>query len=328
MSIALGLLSACCVATAAACAAAPAPAGPGHSAAGEQVGVEIENCGNSWTLPGPPESVVVTKNTTPFTLAQLGVLNKVTAKAGVFPQEYYPAEVNAQLAAIPTLSDKLDGGGHLQISRESILEKDPDLVTGFSDTINDRTLAAAGIPVVDEPSLCGSAARPSTFEDVYSHVDLYAQIFEVEDNAARVNEKLRQRVQAQVAHPAGGNRSVAVLYPSPGGTTVYAYGGYSMSAALTSAAGLRDVFENEHKRVFEVSAEELIASEPEVIVAAYSEGSPAQAAERVRAMAGTRAIPAIEENRVIPMLLNRLDPPTPLAVDGLEELNGELAVRS
>ena len=324
----VALLVGCGLSTVVGCAVAPDPADQNSSLEPASAGTKIENCGNSWNIDGPPTSVVVTKNTTPLTLDRLGVLDKVAAKAGVFPPEYYSADLNSKLARIPTLSDKLDAGGHLQISRESILEKNPDLVTGFTDTVNDQTLAAAGIPVVDEPSLCGSTARATTFEDVYAHVDFYAEIFGVQAKAAEFNAQLRQRVQEQQAHPAGRGRSVAVVYPSSGGTTVYAYGGYSLSAAVTSAAGLRDAFEKEPKRVFEVSAEELIAADPDIIVAAYSQGQASQAADRVRAIGGARSITAIKENQVIPMLLNQLDPPTPLAVDGLEELNRELAVRS
>lgn len=291
------------------------------SIAGTGEAITVENCGNTWTFPHAPERVAVLKNTVPLTLSNLGVLDRVTTRAGQFPADYYPASVNQQLEKIPSLTDRLDAGGHLQVSREAMMQADADLVIGITDTVNPHTMQSLGKAVIEEPSLCGSPTQHPSWDAVFEHVNLYGKLFNVADRADSYNAQLRQRITQLESDAAGEGRSVAVVFPSVGGGPLYAYGSESMATQVASSAGLRSVFSDTKKRVFEVSAEEMIASDPDVIVVLHSRGDGRAEVEELESMNGVGTMRAVRNNQVHPVLLNKFDPPTPLAVDGLGELN-------
>lgn len=291
------------------------------SIAGTGEAITVENCGNTWTFPHAPERVAVLKNTVPLTLSNLGVLDRVTTRAGQFPADYYPASVNQQLKKIPSLTDRLDAGGHLQISRETMMQADADLVIGITDTVNPHTMQSLGKAVIEEPSLCGSPTQHPNWDAVFEHVNLYGKLFNVADRADSYNAQLRQRITQLESDAAGEGRSVAVVFPSVGGGPLYAYGSESMATQVASSAGLQSVFFDTKKRVFEVSAEEMIASDPDVIVVLHSQGDGRAEVEELESMNGVGTMRAVRNNQVHPVLLNKFDPPTPLAVDGLGELN-------
>ncbi len=296
------------------------------TAAASSAALTISNCGNEWSFATSPQRVVVMKNTTPATLEALGVLDRVVAKAGVFPAGYYSDAVNDQLATIPSLSEDINASGHLQISREDVLAQSPDLVVGFNDTVNVQTMG--DIPIVDEPALCGEATRKAQFDDIYEHVNFYGTIFDRQEQAQAYNAELEKRIEQAQRTSNGQGRTVAILWPSIGGGALYAYGSYSMSTTVAEQAGLKPIFGQEQDRVFEVSTEQVIAAHPDVIIALHStdEDNEAQrAVEEIKKINGAADIPAVKNDAIIPMLFNRMDPPTPLAVDGLEELNAALA---
>jgi iron complex transport system substrate-binding protein len=63
------------------------------------------------------------------------------------------------------------------------------------------------------------------------------------------------------------------------------------------------------------------------VIALYSggdSGNEQQITDAVNALPGIDTTTAGREHNVLPMLLNYADPPTPLAVDGLEKLNDYL----
>ncbi len=318
-----GVLAAiCATALATGCATDATRTAAPAAESGSAGAIDIANCGNEWSMQQRPQRVVVMKNTTPATLDALGVLDRVVAKAGAFPEGYYDAELNAKLTTLPSLSDQLDAGGHLQISREDVLAQAPDLVVGFNDTVNPQTMRSTGTVVVDEPALCGETARAVDFDDVYRHVDFYGEIFGQPDRARALNAQLRERLE--LVEPRGGGRRAVILYPSIGGGPMYAYGQYSMATTVASAAGLDTAFADTPERVFEVSSEQILAADPEVIIVVHSADDADAALQAVRQLPGLEATPAARDGKLIPMLLNQLDPPTPLAVDGLEALNGQL----
>ena len=283
--------------------------------------ISVENCGDTITFDAAPERVTLLDNPAVATLAALGVLDRVTAKAGLYPTEYYSDDVAAQLDEIPTLTDQVDATGHLQISRENVVETTPDLVIGSSDTVNRQTLGANGAPLLDEPAFCGSLTGEVSFEDVYDQVELYGTVFEKEDQAEAYIAELKERVAAvSEAIPADEERTVAVLFPTPGSSATYAYGTGSMSYPLVDVAGLDNVFGDEDERVFEVTAEELINRNPDVIITLHTDSNVDAIVKAVQDLPGAGALEAVQNDMIYPMLLSFAEPPSPLTVDGLEQL--------
>ena len=283
--------------------------------------ISVDNCGDTVTFAGVPQRVTLLDNPAVSTLAALGVLDRVTAKAGLYPTEYYNEDVALQLDEIPTLTDQVDATGHLQIAREAVVATTPDLVIGSSDTVNRQTLKPNGIPLLDEPAFCGSLDGEVTFDDVWNQVELYGTVFGKEDAATEYITVLEDRVEAVVkAVPDEEDRTVAVLFPTPGSPVTYAYGTGSMSHPLVTAAGLENVFAGENERVFEVTAEELINRDPDIIIALHTDNNADAILAAVRELPGAQALTAVRNNTIHPMLLSYAEPPSPLTIDGLEKL--------
>lgn len=278
----------------------------------------VENCGNTWDFDTVPQRVVVQDVSAVQTLAELGVLDSVVAKAGYFPDTYFDDETFQQVDAIPTLTDRLGEAGHLEITKEAVLAQEPDLIVGFSPTVRDTTVN--NIPIINEPGFCGEV-HDASFNDVYDHIDLYADIFQEQERGEEYKAELQSRIDALDVN-AGQGRSVAVLYPAVKGSTVYAYGTDSMSNAVVSAVGLDNVFGKESERVFEISAEQLAAANPDVIVLLNSGEDDLES--YVTSLPGATSITAVQDEKIIPLELAFAEPPTPFAVDGAERLEQAL----
>ena len=100
----------------------------------------------------------------------------------------------------------------------------------------------------------------------------------------------------------------------------YAYGTRSMAHPQLEAAGFTNVFADVDERVFEVSREELIGRNPDVLILLYSDGEPAAVKEAVTSMAGADAITAVANDDILVQLFNFTEPPSPLSLDGLERI--------
>ncbi|UMG93954.1 ABC transporter substrate-binding protein [Nocardioides sp. TF02-7] len=280
----------------------------------------VRNCGADVTFPAPPERVVLLKSAAVPFLAQLGVLDRVTARAGEYPRDYYDDATWAQLEQVPALTGETDTSGHLQISKEVVIGEEPDLVLGEVDNLSRSTLDSVGIPLLEEPAMCAEGVDEPGFDDVYAQLELYGEVFDREDEAAAAVEELEREVDALTAAPAGERRTAAVLYPTVGGGVTYAYGNRSMAHPLLEAAGFDNVFGDTGERVFEVTSEELLGRDPDVLVLLHSTGDPADVVDAVTSLPGVEDLSALRDDAVLPLLFNYVEPPTPLSVEGLARL--------
>jgi len=283
--------------------------------------VTVTNCGADVTFDAAPERVVLLKSAAVPFLHELGVMDRVTARAGQYPSEYYDDETLTELDAVPLLTDRTDTSGHLQISPEVVIGQEPDLVLGEVDNLDRATLAAVGIPLLEEPALCETGSRQPGFDDIYAQMEQYGEVFDRSEEAARAVERLRER-QAAVERGAGAGtgRTAAVLYPTVGGGVTYAYGTGSMAHPQLQAAGLENVFGDVRERVFEVSVEELLGRDPDVLVLLHSDGDPAAVEQAVTGLPGAEDLTAVREGAVMTQLFNFTEPPTPLSIEGTERI--------
>lgn len=284
--------------------------------------VTVENCGTNVTFDSPPERLLLLKSASVPALKSLDVLNRVVARGGAFPNEYYDSQTQEQLDKIPELSDELEASGHLQISKEVVLSQQPDLVLGEVDNLDRATLSDAGISLIEENTLCktGAPEHPS-FDDVYSQLSLYGTIFQKEDKAKEEIDKLKKRVNdAENKVKNKKTRTAAVLYPTVGGGTTYAYGTKSMAEPQLEAAGFKNVFDDVDQRVFEITPEELVKRNPDVLIMLHSEGDPQKVKEAVTSLPGADSLTALKNGDTMVQLMNFTEPATPLTVDGLENI--------
>ncbi|MDG4764854.1 ABC transporter substrate-binding protein [Solwaraspora sp. WMMD406] len=303
------------------CGGASAGGDSATTAADEGYPVTVTNCGVDVTFDAAPERVVLLKSAAVPYLHALGVLDRVTARAGQYPAEYYDEATLAELDRIPLLTDKTDTSGHLQISKEVVISQQPDLVLGEVDNLSRDTLSAVDIPLLEEPAMCpGTTAVPS-FDDIYAQMRTYGEVFGRPDEAEAAVAALEERM-AQVEQQAGvaSGRTAAVLYPTVGGGVTYAYGTASMAHPQLEAAGFRNVFDDVPERVFEVTVEELLGRDPDVLILLYSDGDPAAVEQGLTGLPGAENLTAVRNGDVMTQLFNFTEPPTPLSIDGLERI--------
>ncbi|MDY6051204.1 MAG: ABC transporter substrate-binding protein [Rothia sp. (in: high G+C Gram-positive bacteria)] len=285
----------------------------------------IENCSTSITIDHKLERVALLEPASATALAQLGVLDRVVARAGAYPDEYYSPQVRSQIAEIPNYTQDLDPTGHVQISIDKILSDQPDSVfLGEVENITPESLVEMNIPVIQEPAMCRTGAPESqSYQSVYDQVSMYGKIFGVEDKAEQINSELAQRVKAAeetVEQSGRQGRTAAVLYPTVGGGTIYAYGTRSMADPQLTAAGFINVFADTDQRVFEVTPEELIARNPDVLILLHTDGQAQPVEDALRSMPGASSITAVKDDNIMVHLMNFTEPATPLSVTGLENI--------
>ncbi|SCF00167.1 iron complex transport system substrate-binding protein [Micromonospora viridifaciens] len=310
MSAAVLLAAACGDGT----GAEPAAAGKGYP-------VTVNNCGVDVTFDAAPQRVVLLKSAAVPYLHALGVMDRVTARAGQYPKEYYDGATRTELDRIPLLTDKTDTSGHLQISKEAVISQQPDLVLGEVDNLSRDALSAVDIPLLEEPALCPGSTTAPTFDDIYAQLQTYGKVFgrTAEAEAAVTALKGRMTTIQADAGPSSA-RTAAVLYPTVGGGTTYAYGTASMAHPQLEAAGFRNVFGDVQERVFEVSVEELLGRNPDVLILLYSDGDPKAVEQGLTGLPGAEKLKAVRNGDVMTQLFNFTEPPTPLSIDGLERI--------
>ncbi len=294
-----------------------------EAAAVESAGypLTIMNCGKEVVLDAPPERVVLLDSSPVTFLHLLDVMDRVVARAGTYPSEYYDAETQAEIDRVPLLTDKLDTSGHLQISQEVVMAQKPDLILGTAEGMNRETLAASGIPLLEEPSFCPEPPEDAAFADIGDQMETYARAFGIEERGLELAQELDDRVQEISATvPDGETRTAAVLYPTVGGGVTYAYGTGSMAHPQLEAAGFTNVFADEDQRVFEVSREELIGRDPDVLILLHTAGDPAEIASAITSLTGVQSMTAVANDDIMVQLFNFTEPASPLSIAGLENI--------
>lgn len=285
--------------------------------------LELANCEATLTFDAPPQRIVLLESAPVTTLDGIGVLDRVVARAGVFPPGYYDEELDARVEEIPTLSDDIDASGHLQISQEMVIAQTPDIVFGLPDGVTREAMADAGAQVVVQDIYCGTDDERASFETLYSTIATYDRIFDHAQEAEDLTAALTDRVTA-VSESAEALRTTtaAVLYPSLGGGPLYTYGAGSMVTAQLDALGIENVFADTAERVFEISSEPLLAADPDVLIVLYQgEGDGSDVTAEMTTQDQLTGLRAVQDEAVLPLLFNFAEPASPLVVEGLERIH-------
>lgn len=284
--------------------------------------VTVENCGAEVTFDAAPQRLVLLKSASVPALHALGVLDRAVARAGAFPDDYFDESTLAELDTIPQLTSDVDATGHLQISKDVVIAQEPDVVFGEVENLPRQSMAQVNIPLLEEPAFCASGADTSpTFDSVYDQLEVYGEVFNKQTEADTVIQDLQDRVAAAETQAQGQEqRTAAVLYPTVGGGTTYAYGTNSMAHPQLEAAGFTNVFEDTTERVFEISSEQLLGRDPDVIILLHSEGDPNAVEAALRELPGAEQLTAVHNDDIMTQLLNFTEPATPLSVTGLENI--------
>jgi iron complex transport system substrate-binding protein len=304
------------------------PQGP-DTATGEEntnFPLTFANCGQSFTIDAPPQRVMLMEAAAPSLLFAAGAMDRVIARIEDFPVEYYSSDELAVLDQVPALMAEATSTGGVEVSVEEIINFEPDLVIGYDTaTITHDSLADVGIQLYVMPPFCDNPPEPS-FDSIVEEVRFYGTLFGTSDVAEANATNLESAVAAAADSPVAAGKTAAALYVSADGSAIYAYSSLGMVHPLMVALGLDNVFAELSERVPEVSIEEVIGRNPDVLVLLYDDTglSPQEISDLVTDLPGAGSITAVADGAVYPLLFNYAEPPTPLVVDGLSELSDQI----
>jgi iron complex transport system substrate-binding protein len=286
----------------------------------------VTNCAREVTIEKPPERIYVIGGEAGTLVHAAGGSDRISTFS---PLQDEPLGVAAEaLGAAPQLPIV----GSKDISREVIIGAEPDLVVTYGlNEFTPEDLEASGIPTLVISGYCGGfGAGQSTVEDplegIYADITTLGRVLGTEDQSAQAVKGLRNRVtavQQRAAPDVGAAAAVFVVDPE---SALGAYGRRSMIHQQMEYVGLSNVFADTDERYFEPNSEALINARPDVLVGLYQERdvSSQGVLDTLASRPELGSIPAIAEKNILVLDFFYSGHGT-LAVDGLEQLAGQLA---
>ncbi len=296
-----------------------APSASTTTTASADYPMTLQNCARKVTIDKPPERILTVGSDPAVAVAAAGAADRIVGRSSEGGAPLGPYE--SALGSVPKLTTN-DAP-----SLEAVIGKRPDILVSYElgDTDLPARLADSGIEALTPDWRCDQGMVG--FEDIYAQIEQLGRVFGTSDVAAGAVAKLRSRqgaVEKQIA--ATGKRTAAAIYVSESGLSAYA--NHSVDHTVIEALGLTDAFADVDKRVIEVSLEELIKRNPDIIIATYGGSgtdieNDAAAMKALRGRPGVNRLAAVRDARIIPLHFGYLVG-GPLAVDGLETIAAKL----
>ncbi|MGE2714397.1 ABC transporter substrate-binding protein [Mycolicibacterium litorale] len=250
------------------CSSAPAETAAGQANA-TGFPVTVDNCGETVTIERPPTRAVGYFQQSTEIMLALGLQDSVVGS--VFPDNPPLPEYAEAYNAIPEISNK-------DASFEQLLAVQPDFVYGgyrsaFAESEGRaRTaFAAAGITTYLSPEACSTG--PVRMADVYAEVERIATVFGVPERAEAVVDAM----QRSVADARGDLEDVPPLkvfvYDS-GEDAAFTAGAKGIGTQVVEIAGGTNIFDDLDDVFGDVSWEQVIERDPDVIVVYDYFGAP------------------------------------------------------
>lgn len=307
--------------TATACAGPPEAATTGRvHAAGYPV--SAESCGFTSTVDAPPKrAVTLNQGATEVALA-LGLQDRLIGTAylddGVAPrwQKAY-ASVDVMAKEYP--------------SRESLLAARPDFTYASYSSAYDaknvgsqKDLDRSGVDSYLSPFSCGpnGSSTGIGIEQVWDEIAAVADVFDVPERAARVENDQRQQLAEVVDDAEGKGRSV--FWFDSGDKTAYAAAGEGGPQIIMDAVGAENVFDAVKGGWADVSWEKVVEADPDVIVLVdASWSSAAEKKKRLQTDPALRRLRAVEQRHIVTVPFSESTPGVRL-VDGAARISDQL----
>ena len=257
-----------------------------------------DDAGRAVTVVRRPQRIVSLAPSNTEILFALGLADRVV---GVDKYSNYPPAA----AQKPQISD------YSSTNLEQVLATEPDLILAAGITSRDVIAAfeSRGLTVI--------VLNPPTLDGVFGAISLLGQVADVNGDAAKVRGNLESRLAALTARLATATTTPRVFFELDA-TQFFTVGPHSFINDLIGRAGGANIAADAATAYPKLSAEQIIAKDPEVIVLS-DEGYGATVAS-VGTRPGWAGISAVKNGRVVgidPDLTNR---PGPRVLDALELL--------
>jgi iron complex transport system substrate-binding protein len=259
-----------------------------------------DDAGRQVTIERSPTRIVSIAPSNTEMLFALGLEERI---AGVDSYSTYPPE-----AAL-----KPQVGSYLEPDLERVVAAEPDLILATEAHLGTvlPELDALGLPTV--------VIEPTDLDEVFSGMLLVGTIADMSSRAQQVVCGLQARVDAVTDAVAGAPRPRVFFELSP---DLYTAGPGSYVDDLISRAGGDNVAAGAAELWPQLSAEAVVAADPEVILLADHEAGITP--EQVAARPGWQGMSAVEQGRIVSVTSDLVARPGPRVVDGLEEIAAAL----
>ncbi len=252
------------------------------------------------TIPAAPQRIVSLAPSTTEIAFALGLGSRVVA---VDTFSDYPAAAK-DLAKIKTYP----------LNLEQVIALKPDLILAAAIQSPDdiKKLADLKLTVVVVGSM------NTTFDSVRADIALVGQATGTNAQAQAINDAFKQKVDAVKATIAKAQSKPRVYWEldATDPAKPFAPGPGSFIHDLIALAGGVNVTANAKSPYAQVSAEEIIAANPDLII--LSDAAYGITPESVKARKGWSAINAVKNDKVLPIDDNLVSRPGPRLADGLE----------
>lgn len=278
------------------------PPAPTDQPAPEPI-VLVDDLDRTVTLQSPAQRIVAMAPSLTESLFAIGAGDQVVAR-----DEFsnYPPEA-ADLPAI--------GGVFSDFNYEAIVDLEPDLIlaSGLNTAEQVQTIEDLGLTVF-------LVEDPATLEEMYTSLEVLAELTGHEDSVAELVADLKARVAAVEEKIATVEERPLVFYEldSTDPSAPYTAGSGTFIDTLIEMAGGENVAVDLEGQYPQISIEELLVRDPDIILlgdAAYG-ATPEAVAERP----GWDALSAIQNDQIYPVNDDPVSRPGPRLVEGLEEL--------
>lgn len=301
----------------AACVGAPRDDATAGSAAGAHP-VEVTSCGVTATVEAPPKAALTMNQGATEVALALGVEDRLAGTA--FLDDTIPEKWRAAYDSIPVLAEEYP-------DHETVLSTRPDFVYSSYDSAFDRDAAGdraalheLGAATYVSPLGCGTdSAEPEvSFDVVWKEIADVADVFGVPERAERL--RTQQAEQLAELNKESVGEGTEVFWFDSGDKTAFAGAGDGGPQVILDAIGATNVFADVDGAWADVSWEDVIAADPEVIVLADAGFSRAEdKIARLKQDEVLSQLTAVREERFVTI-------PFPSSTPGVRLIDGATSV--
>lgn len=258
--------------------------------------ITLKNDGREITFDKPPKRIIPLMQQDAELLLALGLKDKIVGYSLI--SDYTPDPYKQQLKDIPVLSEDIP-------SKEVIFNKDPDLIIGSETSFLDNAVGTRDrLNELGIHTYVAKANHPATIDNqVYQQIRDMAQIFDAPSQGEQVIGHMQNRIDSITDQLGTIDNPVKAVYLAGGkGGTLQAAGGDSLDSYLMELAGGKNIFEELDGYLVQVSWEEIVARDPDVIVISYCcGGNPDDLEDLIKTKSSLQGVSAVKHQRFVPV---------------------------